>query len=59
MFVAHSANTVAIETLYPDFRNLDGLADYTARGRRDGITAMMALHPQQCEIINTAFTPTH
>jgi len=57
LFGAHAAGVRAIETVYPDFRNLDGLKDYCARAMRDGFTGMMAIHPAQIEIINAAFTP--
>ncbi len=58
LFAAHAARVPAIETVYPDFRNLDGLAAYAARGRRDGFTGMMAIHPAQVSVINAAFTPS-
>jgi citrate lyase subunit beta/citryl-CoA lyase len=58
LFGAHAAGVPAIETVYPDFRDLDGLATYAARGRRDGFTGMMAIHPAQVPVINAAFTPT-
>ena len=58
LFGAHAAGVPAIETVYPDFRDLDGLAAYAARGRRDGFTGMMAIHPAQVPIINAAFTPS-
>jgi len=58
LFAAHAAGVPAIETVYPDFRNLDGLAAYAARGARDGFTGMMAIHPDQIAVINRAFTPT-
>lgn len=58
LFGAHAAGVPAIETVYPDFRDLDGLAAYAARGRRDGFTGMMAIHPAQIPIINAAFTPS-
>ncbi|WP_338057388.1 CoA ester lyase [Sphingomonas corticis] len=57
LFGAHAAGVPAIETVYPDFRDTDGLAAYAARGRRDGFTGMMAIHPAQVAIINAAFTP--
>ncbi|MCM8730453.1 HpcH/HpaI aldolase/citrate lyase family protein [Hephaestia sp. GCM10023244] len=57
LFGAHAAGVPAIETVYPDFRDLDGLAAYAARGRRDGFTGMMAIHPAQVPVINAAFTP--
>lgn len=58
LFGAHAAGVPAIETVYPDFRDLDGLAAYAARARRDGFTGMMAIHPSQIAVINTAFTPS-
>jgi len=57
LFGAHAAGVAAIETVYPDFRDLDGLAAYAARGRRDGFAGMMAIHPAQVPVINAAFTP--
>ncbi|MBY0306069.1 MAG: CoA ester lyase [Sphingomonas sp.] len=58
LFGAHAAGVPAIETVYPDFRDLDGLAAYAARGRRDGFTGMMAIHPAQVAVINAAFSPS-
>ena len=58
LFGAHAAGVPAIETVYPDFRDLDGLAAYAARGRRDGFTGMMAIHPAQVPVINAAFSPS-
>ena len=55
---AHAAGVPAIETVYPAFRDLAGLAAYAARGRRDGFTGMMAIHPDQIAVINAAFTPS-
>lgn len=58
LFAAHAAGVAAIETVYPDFRDLEGLAAYAVRGARDGFTGMMAIHPSQIAPINAAFTPT-
>lgn len=58
LFGAHAAGVPAIETVYPDFRDLEGLAAYAARGRRDGFTGMMAIHPAQVPVINAAFSPS-
>lgn len=58
LFAAHAADTAAIETVYPDFKDLAGLEAMAARARRDGFTAMMAIHPAQVSVINAAFTPT-
>ncbi|ONF95639.1 HpcH/HpaI aldolase/citrate lyase family protein [Sphingomonas jeddahensis] len=58
LFGAHAAGVPAIETVFPDFRNLDALAAYAARGQRDGFTGMLAIHPTQVSVINDAFTPS-
>jgi len=58
LFAAHAAGCAAIETVYPAFRDLEGLSAYAACAARDGFTGMMAIHPTQVEIINAAFTPS-
>ena len=58
LFAAHAAAVPAIETVYPNFRDLDGLAAYAARGARDGFSGMMAIHPDQVAVINRAFSPS-
>jgi citrate lyase subunit beta/citryl-CoA lyase len=58
LFGAHAAGVAAIETVYPAFRDLDGLGAYAMAARRDGFTGMMAIHPTQVEIVNRAFTPS-
>jgi citrate lyase subunit beta/citryl-CoA lyase len=56
LFGAAAAGVLPIETVFPAFRDLDGLAAYAARARRDGFVGMMAIHPAQVPIINAAFT---
>ena len=58
LFAAAAADVAAIDTVYTDFRNLDGLAHYAANARRDGFSGMLAIHPAQIDIINRAFVPT-
>jgi citrate lyase subunit beta/citryl-CoA lyase len=58
LFGAAAAGVAPIETVYPAFRDVDGLAAYAARARRDGFTGMMAIHPDQVASINAAFTPS-
>jgi len=58
LFGAAAAGVAPIETVYPAFRDLEGLAAYAARARRDGFTGMMAIHPTQVPVINAAFTPS-
>jgi citrate lyase subunit beta/citryl-CoA lyase len=58
LFGAAAAGVAPIETVFPAFRDLKGLAAYAARARRDGFTGMMAIHPDQVPVINAAFTPS-
>ncbi|MET0375627.1 MAG: CoA ester lyase [Rhizorhabdus sp.] len=58
LFGAHAAGVAAIETVYPNIADSEGLAAYVARGRRDGFTGMMAIHPSQVAIINAGFSPS-
>src|ERR1043166_3364176 len=54
---AAAARGPAIDTVYADFRNLDGLREEALEARRDGFTAKMAIHPAQVPAINDVFTP--
>jgi citrate lyase subunit beta/citryl-CoA lyase len=58
LFGAHAAGVAAIETVYPNISDTAGLDAYIARGRRDGFTGMMAIHPAQVAAINAGFTPS-
>lgn len=58
LFGATAAAVAPVETVYPAFRDLDGLAASAARARRDGFVGMMAIHPAQVDVINAAFTPS-
>jgi citrate lyase subunit beta / citryl-CoA lyase len=55
---AHAAEVAAVETVYTDFRDLEGLAAYARAGRREGFSGMLAIHPDQVAVINAAFTPS-
>ena len=54
---AAAARVEAIDTVYADFRNMDGLRAEAIEARRDGFTSKMAIHPAQVAIINEVFTP--
>ncbi|HTB64917.1 MAG TPA: CoA ester lyase [Steroidobacteraceae bacterium] len=58
LFAAHAASVPAIETVFPAFRDLEGLAIYAQRAARDGFTGMLAIHPNQIPAIHAAFTPS-
>jgi len=55
---AAAADVAAIETVYPAFKDLDGLRAYAEAGRREGFVGMMAIHPAQVEIIEQVFRPS-
>ncbi|MDJ0711057.1 MAG: CoA ester lyase [Woeseiaceae bacterium] len=58
LFAAAAAEVAAIDTVFTDFRDADGLLRYATNARRDGFTGMLAIHPNQVETINAAFEPT-
>ena len=58
LFAAAAASRPAIDTVYTDFRDSNGLQRYAENARRDGFSGMLAIHPQQVAVINAAFTPT-
>jgi citrate lyase subunit beta/citryl-CoA lyase len=58
LLAAGAAGVPAIDTVYTDYRDLDGLGRHAARARRDGFTGMLAIHPAQVPVINDAFAPS-
>lgn len=58
LFAAHAAGVVAVDAVYTEFRNMDGLAAETEAGLADGFGAKAAIHPAQVAVINRAFTPS-
>ncbi|WP_018633472.1 HpcH/HpaI aldolase/citrate lyase family protein [Neomegalonema perideroedes] len=58
LFGAHAAGVSPIDTVFPAFKDMAGLAAYAARARRDGFRGMMAIHPAQVPAINAAFAPS-
>jgi citrate lyase subunit beta/citryl-CoA lyase len=58
LYGAAAAKLPAIETIYVDFRNTEGLRRDTEAARRDGFVGRLAIHPAQVPVINEVFTPT-
>ena len=58
LFAAGSAGVTAIDTLYGNFRDPEGLEADCRKARRDGFMGRIAIHPDQVEIINRCFTPS-
>tara|TARA_R110002096_G_scaffold6305_16_gene29353 strand:- start:1782 stop:2654 length:873 start_codon:yes stop_codon:yes gene_type:complete len=55
---AAAAEVAAIDTVFTDFKDQQGLQLYAENARRDGFSGMLAIHPGQVDIINAAFLPT-
>jgi citrate lyase subunit beta/citryl-CoA lyase len=58
LVAAAAAQVQAIDTVYIDFRNEQGLKRECEEARRDGFTGKLAIHPAQVAVINAVFTPT-
>lgn len=58
LLAAAAAGVSAIDGVHADFRDREGLARALARARRDGFSGKLAIHPEQVEPINAAFTPS-
>lgn len=58
LLAAGSAGVLALDTLYTDFRDAEGLERDCRRARRDGFLGRIAIHPDQVDIINRCFSPS-
>jgi citrate lyase subunit beta/citryl-CoA lyase len=58
LFAAANAGVQAIDTLYANFRDTDGLEASCRAARRDGFTGRLAIHPDQITVIQRAFAPS-
>ncbi len=59
LFAAANAEVPAIDTLYADFRDAEGLAASCRVSRRDGFVGRLAIHPDQVDGIRSAFAPSN
>ena len=57
LLAASAAGIAAIDTLYPNFKDPDGLLVDSKAARVAGFSGRIAIHPDQVDIINRAFTP--
>jgi citrate lyase subunit beta/citryl-CoA lyase len=55
---AAAAKVPALDTVFVDFRNAQGLRRECEEARRDGFTGKLAIHPAQVAVINEVFTPS-
>ena len=58
LFAASAADVAAIDTVFVDFRDMDGFERDCRRSRRDGFTGRMAIHPDQVAAINRCYAPS-
>jgi len=59
LFGAATAGVLAIDAVYTNFRDSEGLKAEALEGLRSGFNAKAAIHPAQIEVINEAFTPSN
>jgi citrate lyase subunit beta/citryl-CoA lyase len=57
VLAATAADVDAVDTLYTDYEDTEGLAADTAFGLELGYDGKLAIHPSQVPVINEAFTP--
>ena len=55
---AAAAKVAAIDTVWVNFREIEGLRAEAESARRMGFSGKIAIHPDQVPIINDAFTPS-
>lgn len=58
ILASSAAEVAAIDTVFPNFRDMDAFEAECREAERDGFTGKMAIHPAQVPIINAAFTPS-
>ena len=58
LLAAKAAGVEPIDTLFADFRDTAGLEKYARTAQREGFTGMLAIHPDQVDPINAAFSPS-
>ena len=57
LLAASAAGIAAIDTLWSNFKDPEGLLADSKAARRAGFSGRIAIHPDQIDIINQAFTP--
>lgn len=58
LLAAHASGVQAVDTVYVDFRDDEGLGVSCRAARSEGFTGRIAIHPAQVATINAAFTPS-
>jgi citrate lyase subunit beta / citryl-CoA lyase len=55
---AVAAGVQPVDGVFADFRDSEGLKAEAEAARREGFTGKLAIHPDQVDVINSAFTPS-
>jgi len=58
LLAAHALSIEAIDSVYVNYRDPEGLRLACEDSRRDGFTGRLAIHPDQVSLINAAYTPS-
>ncbi len=58
LIASGAAGVVAIDTIYADIDDLDGLKEEAIAARRDGFLCKAIIHPKHVDVVNAAFTPS-
>lgn len=58
VIAAASAHVQAVDGVWVDLNDSQGLLDFARQSRRLGFSAMSCIHPSQVDPINTVFSPT-
>lgn len=59
LLAAYALGAQAIDTVYVDLNDPDGLAASSRGSRHDGFTGRVAIHPDQIAIINECYSPAN
>jgi citrate lyase subunit beta/citryl-CoA lyase len=54
---AAAANVQAVDGVWPNLEDTEGLKSFALQSRRIGFTGMSLIHPGQIDIVNAAFSP--
>ena len=55
---AAAAHVQAVDGVWPNFQDMEGLKKFALQSRRLGFSGMSLIHPAQIDEVNAAFTPT-
>ncbi len=58
LLAATAARVQPLDTVFVDFRNLEGLANECDEAAAVGFTGKMTIHPTQIDVVNRAFSPS-